>query len=165
MSTGMVEIMKRAAMDAIENSKPCDLRFGTVVSVAPLKVQITAELIIPESLIVVPQHLTDHDVSVYVDVSTIIGDEFVVKDFVNNVDGESLIITTNKPEILSVSEERLIFEINDDSLVSVSDEVLIFQMETIKKQHLRVYNALNVGDKVVLIRNQGGKVYYILDRL
>jgi hypothetical protein len=66
MSTGLIDIMKRASMDAMDNAQMCDLRYGTVVSVNPLKVQITDLFTIPESLLVVPQHLTNHSVNVTV---------------------------------------------------------------------------------------------------
>ena len=151
MSTGMVEIMKRAAMDAIENSKPCDLRFGTVVSIAPLKVQITADLIIPESLIVVPEYLTDYRV---------------------NVSGQSNLPLYLKGLDATVSDEALVFNLLEYSSVSVSNEILVFatdesgeSVENSGENSLTVYNTLKIGDKVALIRNQGGKVYYILDRL
>lgn len=64
MATGLIDIMKRAAMDANENSKPCDLRYGTVTSESPLKVQITNQFILPESILIVPEHLTDHEIKV-----------------------------------------------------------------------------------------------------
>ena len=163
MSTGMVEIMKMAAMDAIENSKPCDLRFGTVISVNPLKVQITSELIIPESLIVVPEYLTDYSVNVNMGMSN----QSILPNYLKGLNA-------------SVSEERLVFSIVEASSVIVSNEKLIFStnesandvvvesaedVEKIDERTLTVYNTLKIGDKVVLIRNQGGKVYYILDRV
>ena len=70
MSTGLIEIMKRAAMDATDNSKPVDLRYGTVVSASPLKVQVTNQFTIPSSMLVVPQHLTKYTLSVSMDWTT-----------------------------------------------------------------------------------------------
>lgn len=64
MSTGLIDIMKRASMEAQDSQQPCDLRFGTITSVKPLKVQITNQFILPESLLIVPQHLTDYEVDV-----------------------------------------------------------------------------------------------------
>lgn len=64
MSTGLIDIMKRAAINAEDSRQPCDLRFGTVTSIKPLKVQITNQFILPESLLIVPQHLTDYEVDV-----------------------------------------------------------------------------------------------------
>lgn len=67
MATGLIDIMKRAAMEANDTQQPCDLRFGTVTSVAPLKIRITNQFILPESVLVVPEHLTDRKVTVTLD--------------------------------------------------------------------------------------------------
>ena len=64
MSTGLIDIIKRSALEAVESTKPSDLRYGTVVSVSPLKVRVTAQFTIPESMLIVPESLTDHDVKV-----------------------------------------------------------------------------------------------------
>ena len=70
MTTGLIDIMKRAARDETENSQPTDLRTGTVVSVSPLKVQITNVFTVPESMLIVPRHLTDYTVDITVDWDT-----------------------------------------------------------------------------------------------
>ena len=64
MATGLVDIMKRAALDAVDTSKPCDLRYGTVISEKPLKIRVTNQFIIPESLLIVPESLTDYEIEV-----------------------------------------------------------------------------------------------------
>lgn len=64
MSTGFVEIMKMAARDMNEAEQPTDLRFGTVVSTSPLKVQVTNLFTIPESLLIVPEKLKDYTIDV-----------------------------------------------------------------------------------------------------
>lgn len=102
MSTGLIEIIKRAAMDAVENTQMCDLRYGKVVSTSPLKIQITNQFTIPQSLLIVPKQLTNYTVNI-------------------TLDGETKTMTIN--------------------------------------------NALNIGDKVALLRKQGGQSYFILDRI
>lgn len=64
MSSGLIDIMKRAANDANEAGQPCDLRYGTVVSVSPLKVQVSHQFTIPGSMIIVPQLLTDFEIPI-----------------------------------------------------------------------------------------------------
>ena len=64
MSTGLIKIVKQAAMDAVENGQPCDWRTGVVTSVSPLKVQITPQFILPQSVLVVPKHLTKEEISI-----------------------------------------------------------------------------------------------------
>ncbi len=70
MTTGLIDIMKRAAKEMYDNEQPTDLRFGTVVSVSPLKIQVTNLFTIPQSMLVVPKHLTDYEVEVTVDWTT-----------------------------------------------------------------------------------------------
>ena len=132
----MIEIIKVAAMEAIENGKPCDLRFGEVVSVSPLKVRITSDFILPESLLIVPKHLTDYSANVNIGLGGL--------DV--NVVGNTLYI---KSPLATVGDEG----------VSESDT------EGVDERTLTVYNGLEIGDNVVLIRNQGGTKYLILDRV
>ena len=63
MATGLTEVMKMAAMDVMDNAKMCDLRWGTVISTSPLKIQITNQFILPESVLVVPHSLTKYDIA------------------------------------------------------------------------------------------------------
>jgi hypothetical protein len=115
MSSGLIDIMKRASMDAVDNAKMCDLRYGTVVSVNPLKVQVTNVFTIPSALLVVPEHLTNHKVSVTLNLNT----------------------STTSEHSHKVSGTHTI----------------------------TIHNALKVGDKVALLRKQGGQSYFILDRI
>lgn len=102
MATGLVEVVKRAAMESMENAQLCDLRYGEVVSISPLKVKVTNQFTIPSSLLVIPEHLTNHTVSVSIDFET---------------------------------------------------------------KQMTINNALKLGDKVALLRRQGGQSYFILDRI
>ena len=102
MSTGLLEIVKRAAMDTIDNAQMCDIRTGEIVNVSPIRVQVTNNFILPQSVLIVPQSLTNHQVEVM-------------------INGETQIMAVN--------------------------------------------NALKVGDKVALLRKQGGQSYFILDRI
>ena len=149
MATGMIEIMKIAAMDAIENGKPCDLRIGTVTSIAPLKVQITSNLIIPESLLVVPQYLTDYSVDMNLGASEVSSNDLNI-----NVVGDLLVFSNQTSEVPI-----------DDEDYPTEDTVDTTPPEVVDERTMTVYNSLKVGDKVALIRNQGGKMYYILDRV
>jgi hypothetical protein len=79
LTTGLIDIIKRAAKDMYENEQPTDLRFGTVVSEKPLKIQVTNLFTIPQSMLVVPKHLTDHEVEVKVDWTTENNDKIVGK--------------------------------------------------------------------------------------
>lgn len=124
MASGLVDVMKRASMDAVANSQPCDLRFGTVTCASPLKIRVTNQLILPESLLTVPQHLTNYSVEVDVDWMT---------------------------ELVEGGKDEDAFEEHAHPVTG--------------KKKLKIYNALKVGDKVALLRKQGGQSYYVLDRM
>lgn len=145
MSTGIIEIIKVAAMDAVENSKPCDLRFGIVSSIAPLKVKVSNDLIIPESLLIVPEHLTDYSV-------------------LSNAGGEGTNEGGSSVD-LSVEGETLFITTNTTNTVAESTETTDDAVEFVDERTLTIYNGLEVGDNVVLLRNQGGSSYLILDRV
>lgn len=128
MSTGLIDIMKRAALDATDNAQMCDLRYGNVVSVKPLKVQVTNLFTIPEALLVVPQHLTDYEVKI-----TTGGYGWQTE---NKSGGADMAAFASHNHAINESEKTI-----------------------------KVHNALKVGDKVALLRKQGGQSYFILDRI
>lgn len=67
MSTGLIKLIKQAALEAVENGQPTDLRYGLVTSANPLKIQITPQFTLPKSVLVVPQHLTNYSVKITID--------------------------------------------------------------------------------------------------
>lgn len=144
MATGLIELIKIAAMEAIENGKPCDLRFGDVVSISPLKVRITSDFILPESLLVVSKHLTDYSTNANIGLGGTSGGGGSGFD-------------------ISVIDDTLYIK---SAVATVSDDgVSEFETEGVDERTLTVYNGLEVGDNVVLLRNQGGTKYLILDRV
>lgn len=129
MATGLVELIKKAALDANDNAQLTDLRYGTVVSEKPLKVRITDVFTVPESLLVVPEHLTDYEI------------EVTIKD----------IYDWKTRDKFGGSGEASFAEHNHDIVIT--------------KKKMLVHGKLKTGDKVALLRKQGGQSYYILDRL
>lgn len=67
MSTGLIDIMKRASLAAVESGKPCDLRYGKVLSTSPLKIQVTNQFVLTDAMLIVPKHLTNYSVDIEVD--------------------------------------------------------------------------------------------------
>lgn len=120
MATGMVDAIKRAALDAVESNKPCDLRFGTVVSAAPLSIRVSEQFTLPQSMLIVPEHLTKHETKIT--------------------------ITEDYGWKTQESEDH------DHKITSVEKKVLI-------------HNELKIGEKVALIRMQGGQHYYVAGRI
>ena len=124
MSKTFGNAIKQLSQAVTEQGKPTDIRYGTVVSASPLKVQISAELTLPQSVLVVPQSLTDYTVSVSVNWNT---------TSESGGAGESAFASHNHG-------------INGTKSITI-------------------HNGLKVGDKVLLLRQQGGQSYIILDKI
>ena len=142
MSSGLIDIMKRAANDANEAGQPCDLRYGTVISVKPLKVQVSQQFTIPSSMLIVPQMLTNYKVPVSLNWVT-----EKVEDHTHSYDdlyGET------------ETEERETQEAGEHSHKIISND---------GEYSITIHNGLKVGDYVALLRQKGGQKYLILDRV
>lgn len=133
MSRSLVGGIKRAALELNQNEKLCDLSYGTVVSVAPLRVQVTNLLTIPTALLVVPKHLTDYEVEVTLDWVT---ETDTHSHDTSNSDGEECDVKSNTHSHKVLGRKKMI-----------------------------IHNGLKVGDKVALLRKQGGQSYFIIDRI
>ena len=51
-------------MDAVKNSNPTSVIYGTVISESPLKIQVSPKLILTESQLVLTRNVTDFPVKV-----------------------------------------------------------------------------------------------------
>jgi hypothetical protein len=94
----MLDIIKRASLEAVEAGNPAAVFFGVVVGAAPLKVLVDQRFTLPADFLIVPERLTERQY--------VVGDEQV----------------------------------------------------TIGRE-------LEPGDKVILLRVQGGQQYLIVDRV
>lgn len=63
MSTNLLPIIQASAVNTVESLQICDVKFGVVISTSPLKVKVTNQFILPDSLLIVPQHLTTHTIN------------------------------------------------------------------------------------------------------
>ena len=65
-----VELVKKAAVDAVEAGKPVSLLFGTVVSAAPLAVNIRQKMTLGEANLVLSQNVPRRTVDAAADFET-----------------------------------------------------------------------------------------------
>ena len=99
----LLQLIKTAAINAVEASQPSDFCFGKVTSMNPLKVAVEQKLTLGEAQLVLTKGVTDHT-------------------------------------------------------ITVTDSELGMRRMTI-------HAALQVGEKVVLMKQKGGQKYLILDRV
>jgi len=61
-----VEVVKKAAVDAVNAEKPVNLLFGQVISASPLKIQVDQKSIYTEKMLVLTRNVTDFEVDMTV---------------------------------------------------------------------------------------------------
>ena len=59
-STELVRLMKQAALDAVNASKPAEICFGKVTSASPLKILVVQKMTLGAALLVLSRHVTDY---------------------------------------------------------------------------------------------------------
>lgn len=60
----LVKLIKKAALEAVNASKPADMVFGKVISTSPLKIKVDQKLILTSAQLVLTRSVTDYRLSV-----------------------------------------------------------------------------------------------------
>lgn len=55
----LVALLKKAALDAVEASKPVNVYFGEVLSASPLKINVEQKMILGEKQLILSRNVTD----------------------------------------------------------------------------------------------------------
>lgn len=63
MYSGIIPIIKQAAVEAVEASQPVNITFGVVTSVSPLKVQVTPKLVLGSKALVMTKTVKEYGLS------------------------------------------------------------------------------------------------------
>lgn len=128
----LVRLVKQAAVEAVRADAPMAVCYGTVLSPAPLKIQVDQKKILSEAQLILTDAVRDHSV----EMSTIEGaGKGLGPHYTENESGGS----------------------GDAAFASHRHK---YQ----GRKKWRVHNALRAGEKVVLLRCDGGQRYVILDR-
>lgn len=128
-AVGLVKTIKRAALDAVNASKPVEVCFGKVTSASPLKILVEQKMTLGEAQLVLCRNVTDYVTAVSI--------PFEYGWATQNRSGGS----------------------GDPAFASHNHDIVI------SKKKITVHNGLVVGDEVILIRQQGGQKYIVMDRI
>ena len=69
-SNDFLKVMKKAAVEAVNASRPADMMFGKVISASPLKIKVDQKLILTSAQLVLSRNVTDFRLSVTVNHTT-----------------------------------------------------------------------------------------------
>lgn len=124
MLANLTETIKKAAMEAVKQSDPAGIVFGTVQTVRPLSIQIDQKAVLPANFFLLTSNVRTHTVSMTVNHYT---------DYASGGEGEEA------------------FEEHRHSYSGTKSYT--------------VNSGLSAGDRVLLLSQQGGQLYVVLDRL
>ena len=133
------ESMKIIATNLMQTMKLTDILYGTVSKVSPLEIAVDQKLILTESFLVLSNMVKDHAVDVTVSMQTE-NDAFMKPSHTHP--GDSGGTTGDTPNLDTTHKHEI--------------------KHTIKM--LKHYG-LKTGEKVILVRMQGGRKYLVLDRI
>ena len=127
-AAGLLKVIKKAALDAVNASKPVEICFGKVISDNPLKISVEQKMVLGKEQLVLTRNVTDHK-------TKITGGN--IQDF---------FYTGTPPDV-------------------VTTPVSPPHVHAVGTIEVTVHNGLAVGDEVLLLRQQGGQKYIVIDRI
>ena len=122
----LVQLVKKAAVEAVNASSPMGFCFGTVTSASPLKIQVDQKKTLPEAQLILTNNVRDFAVEM-----------------------------TTLPDFHETEEES-----GGSGDAAFASHKHKYQGRKKWKVHL----ALKSGEKVILLRCDGGQKYIVLDR-
>ena len=97
-----LKMVKKAAIEAVNASKPANIVFGKVISASPLKIKIDQKLILTSAQLVLSKSVTNYRLSV-------------------TLDGDSKTMTVNNA--LKIGEEVIMMQVSGGQKYIVIDKI------------------------------------------
>lgn len=164
MSEQLLNIIKKAAKEAIDESTPSNIIFGTVTSISPLNINVEQKMDLTSDFLILTKNVVDYTVDVSVNWST--ENKSLSAEHNHELSGEILINSSSSinpnPDNISISINN---DVNSSLVVDEQSLDLSHAHDIAGKKTLTIHNALKDGDKVILIRQQGGQKYVVLDKI
>lgn len=163
MSSSLGEVIKKMAVGANDANAPTSVLFGTVTSVEPLEITVEQKLKLTEEFLVLTKNVKDYTVDVTMDWNT-------ETTSLNANHSHSTEVNSN----ISVSSDISPNDNNQKITNNVTGEVSVsVEQKNIDLTHkhsikgtksIMVHNALKINDNVILIQQQGGINFVVLDK-
>jgi len=143
----LVKTIKKAAVEAVDATKPVHIYFGEIISVSPLKINVEQKMILGEAQLILSRNVTDFKTMVTVDWLA----ESSLETHSHSLSGN----TGNG------GEPSHAHALSGDT----SGTSLVHTHAVSGKKEITVQNGLVVGDEVILIRQQEGQKFIVWDRI
>lgn len=124
----LMKTIKKAAIDAVNATKPVEVCFGKVTSTSPLQINVEQKMTLGKAQLILSRNVTDF--------KTYISGENIQDYYYKGADPNVTAVPVSPPHVHAIG-----------------------------KIQITVHNGLVIGDEVILIRQQGGQKYVVLDRI
>lgn len=182
MSRGhdLVKILKKSTVDTVNYGQPADILFATVISVSPLTVETDQKLILPSEFLVLGRNVTDFQTYLSFDNPNIKQKVQFYNKAEKESQSEPLLKAIRpgeephelRPDDIPPPEEANITDIRFlkkwyENTLQLEDETgnIPEKIELPAFHEISIYNHLNVGERVIMVKEKGGQRYFIIDRV
>lgn len=141
-----VKTMKKTAVDAVDATKPVSVCFGKVEAVAPLRINVEQKMVLGEAQLILSRNVTDYTIPVTADWQT--------ESYTQPSSGG----TVGETEPSGDPEHTHKFKTEGTSGNTHTHRIA-------GRKEMTIHNSLAVGDSVLLLRQQGGQKYIVMDRI
>lgn len=149
----LLKIIKQAAVNAVDASKPVNIVFGVVISTSPLQIQIEQKLILEKEQLVLSRNVTNFNTTMTININTDTKNVSYEFSHTHSIDVTSSTSEGHSHQVNGSTENQ------DISLTHSHNHNISGDFNVIIK------NGLMVGEKVILARMQEGQKYIVLDRI
>ncbi|KAA0944067.1 DUF2577 domain-containing protein [Sporosarcina sp. ANT_H38] len=137
----LLDLIKRTAIEAFNSTNPVNLIFGVVTKAEPLEIEIHSKLTLTREFLLIAEHLTRHDRIVT-----------IRYEFPKTWDKDADI----GDEVKSAASSRNYIG---------SPPAIPYGKYELSNTKMTFENVLKKGDKVSLVRMQGGHKFFVMDRV
>lgn len=160
----LVELIQQIAKDTNNSLSLADVLFGTVTSTSPLKILVEQKLELSEEFLILTKNVKDYTVDVTMDWST--ENKSMNANHGHSISGS---VSVNSTATVNPNPDNISVSIKNDtnsSLASDQKNIDLTHKHGISgRKSLTIHNALKSGDKVMLIQQQGGQKFIVLDKV
>lgn len=156
----IIQTIKKAALDAIGNSSPTSVMYGIVTNIKPLEIQIEQKLILTSEFLILTKNVIDYEIEVSINWDT--QESNINTTHTHNINGNIEVNSIIEPETQNQSINNQIInnlEIENKDIESIHEHLIT------GKKKITIHNALKQNEKVILLQQQGGQKFIVLDKI
>ena len=163
MSSSLGEVIKKMAVGANDANAPTSVLFGTVTSVEPLEITVEQKLKLTEEFLVLTKNVKDYTVNVTMDWNT---ETTSLNANHSHSTGVNSNISVSSDISPNDNNQKITNNVTGEVSVSVEQKnINLTHKHSIKgTKSIMVHNALKINDNVILIQQQGGINFVVLDK-